>query len=74
MDGQLTFNTIRQLLQAALAGHGLAYVPEGMVEAHVAKGRLKRVLTRADRHSGVVRPYTVPWGTSWQAPHAVSRY
>ena len=33
-----------QLLQAALAGHGLAYVPEGMVEAHLTKGRLKRVL------------------------------
>jgi DNA-binding transcriptional LysR family regulator len=44
LDGQLTFNTTGQLLQAALAGHGLAYVPEGMVEAHVAKGRLKRVL------------------------------
>src|SRR5258708_11668921 len=44
VDGQLTFNTTSQLLQAALAGHGLAYVPEGMVEAHLAKGRLKRVL------------------------------
>src|SRR5207248_5650790 len=42
VDGQLTFNTTSQLLQAALAGHGLAYVPEGMVEAHLAKGRLKR--------------------------------
>src|SRR6266850_8569449 len=30
VDGQLTFNTTSQLLQAALAGHGLAYVPEGM--------------------------------------------
>jgi DNA-binding transcriptional LysR family regulator len=44
VDGQLTFNTTGQLLQAALAGHGLAYVPEGMVEADVAKGRLKCVL------------------------------
>jgi DNA-binding transcriptional LysR family regulator len=44
VDGQLTFNTTSQLLQAALAGDGLAYVPEGMVEAHMAKGRLKRVL------------------------------
>jgi len=44
VDGQLTFNTTSQLLQAALAGHGLAYVPEGMVEGHLAKGRLKRVL------------------------------
>jgi DNA-binding transcriptional LysR family regulator len=44
VDGQLTFNGSAQLLNAALAGCGLAYVPEGLVEAHVAKGRLKRVL------------------------------
>jgi DNA-binding transcriptional LysR family regulator len=31
-------------MNAALAGCGLAYVPEGLVETHVAKGRLKRVL------------------------------
>ena len=44
VDGQLTFNTTVQLLNAALAGLGLAYAPEGMVQAHIAKGRLKRVL------------------------------
>ena len=45
VDGQLTFNTSAQLLGAALAGLGLAYLPEGMVEPHIAKGRLKRVLS-----------------------------
>jgi DNA-binding transcriptional LysR family regulator len=45
VDGQLTFNTIAQLLYAALAGLGLAYVPEGMVEPHIGRGRLKRVLS-----------------------------
>jgi len=44
VEGQLTFNGTGQLLNAAVAGCGLAYVPEGMVEAHIAKGRLKRVL------------------------------
>jgi DNA-binding transcriptional LysR family regulator len=44
VDGQLTFNATAQLLSAALAGLGLAYIPEGMVEAHIAKGRLVRVL------------------------------
>jgi DNA-binding transcriptional LysR family regulator len=44
VEGQLTFNGTAQLLNGALAGCGLAYVPEGLVEAHVAKGRLKRVL------------------------------
>jgi DNA-binding transcriptional LysR family regulator len=44
VDGQLTFNTTALMLDAALAGHGLAYVPEGLVEPHIAKNRLKRVL------------------------------
>lgn len=44
VEGQLTFNGTLQLLNGALAGCGLAYVPEGLVEQHVEKGRLKRVL------------------------------
>ena len=44
VEGQLTCNGTAQLLNGALAGLGLAYVPEGMVEAHIAKGRLVRVL------------------------------
>jgi DNA-binding transcriptional LysR family regulator len=44
VDGQLTYNTTAQMLHAALAGLGLAYVPEGWAGPHIAKGRLKRVL------------------------------
>jgi DNA-binding transcriptional LysR family regulator len=44
VDGQLTFNTTAQMLNAALSGLGLTYVPEGLVQPHIAKGRLKRVL------------------------------
>jgi DNA-binding transcriptional LysR family regulator len=44
VEGQLTFNASAQLMNAALAGCGLAYLPEGLVEGHVAKGRLRRVL------------------------------
>jgi DNA-binding transcriptional LysR family regulator len=44
VEGQLTFNAASQMLSAALAGLGLAYVPEGMAEPYIAKGRLKRVL------------------------------
>jgi len=44
VEGQLTSNGATQMLNAALAGFGLAYVPEGMVEPHLARGRLKRVL------------------------------
>jgi DNA-binding transcriptional LysR family regulator len=44
VEGQLTFNGTFQLLNAALAGFGLAYVPEDLAQPHIAKGRLKRVL------------------------------
>jgi len=44
VEGQLAFNGSFQMLNAALAGFGLAYVPEGLALPHIAKGRLKRVL------------------------------
>jgi DNA-binding transcriptional LysR family regulator len=44
VEGQLVFNTTAQILNAALTGFGLAYVPEDLAQPHVAKGRLKRVL------------------------------
>jgi DNA-binding transcriptional LysR family regulator len=44
VDGQLVFNTSAQMLNAALAGFGLAYVPEGLAQPHIAKRRLRRVL------------------------------
>jgi DNA-binding transcriptional LysR family regulator len=44
VEGQLIFNTTAQILNSALAGLGLAYVPEGMAQPHLARGRLKRVL------------------------------
>jgi DNA-binding transcriptional LysR family regulator len=44
VEGQLVFNSTSLLLNAALAGFGLAYVPEDLAQPHLAKGRLKRVL------------------------------
>ena len=44
VEGQLIFNGTNQMLNAALAGFGLAYVPEGLARPHLAKGRLKLVL------------------------------
>ena len=44
VEGQLVFNGTAQMLNAALAGFGLAYVPEDVAQPHLAKGRLKRVL------------------------------
>lgn len=45
VDGQLTMNSLRQRIDAALIGLGLAYVPEEAVRDHIASGRLVRVLT-----------------------------
>jgi DNA-binding transcriptional LysR family regulator len=44
VEGQLAFNGSFQMLNAALAGFGLAYVPEDLAQPHLARGRLKRVL------------------------------
>ena len=44
VEGQFTFNATGQILNAALAGSGLAYVPETLAAPHFASGRLRRVL------------------------------
>src|SRR5213080_2342636 len=38
VEGQLVFNGTSQMLNAALAGFGLAYVPEELAQPHLAKG------------------------------------
>lgn len=45
VEGQLVFSTLPAVLMAALAGFGLAYVPEAMIKSHVEAGRLVEVLT-----------------------------
>ncbi len=44
VEGQFTMNSTVQMLRAALAGSGLAYLPESMAEPYLTKRRLKRVL------------------------------
>jgi DNA-binding transcriptional LysR family regulator len=44
VEGQLVFNETAPMLDAALAGLGLAYLPEDQVERHISDGRLIRVL------------------------------
>jgi len=44
VEGQLTVNGSAPMLDAALAGFGLAYLPEDDVQPHLAAGRLIRVL------------------------------
>ncbi|NRP21737.1 HTH-type transcriptional regulator PgrR [Ensifer adhaerens] len=44
VDGQLTFNTSYAMIDAAVAGYGIAYVPETLVEPERASGRLIQIL------------------------------
>lgn len=44
VGGQLTFNGTPQMLYAALAGFGLAYLPADLARPHIKKKQLKRVL------------------------------
>ncbi|AVJ30097.1 LysR family transcriptional regulator [Achromobacter spanius] len=44
VEGQLVFNSIVHVLNAAVDGIGLAYVPEQLVAPYLADGRLKEVL------------------------------
>lgn len=44
VGGQLTVNTMRQRLDAALAGLGIAYLVEDVAQPHIADGTLIRVL------------------------------
>ena len=44
VEGQLIFNDSGPMLDAALAGFGLAYLPEERVAGDIAAGRLVRVL------------------------------
>ncbi|MBS0054076.1 LysR family transcriptional regulator [Yersinia sp. Marseille-Q3913] len=44
VDGQLTFNSLRQRIDAAVLSFGLAYVPEDAVKDEISSGSLIRVL------------------------------
>lgn len=44
VEGQLTFNTLRQRLDSAIQGLGLAYMPEDIAAPSIATGELVRVL------------------------------
>jgi DNA-binding transcriptional LysR family regulator len=44
VSGQVTLNGVYQLLNAALDGVGLSYIPEDLVAPHIAAGRLVQVL------------------------------
>nr|WP_315249873.1 LysR family transcriptional regulator [uncultured Duganella sp.] len=45
VNGQLAFNSTRQILNAAVAGFGLGYLPAQMAAPYLASGQLVAVLT-----------------------------
>jgi DNA-binding transcriptional LysR family regulator len=44
VDGQATYNGAYQILNAALAGFGLAFLPEDLTRPHIEAGRLQSVM------------------------------
>ncbi|MBQ4769092.1 LysR family transcriptional regulator [Pectobacterium versatile] len=44
VDGKLTFNTSEHIVEAALAGFGIAFLPEEEFSPHIEEGHLIRVL------------------------------
>lgn len=44
VEGQLTFNSSIPMIEAAISGFGIAYIPENLVSQHIAKGCLRLVL------------------------------
>src|ERR671920_393088 len=44
VEGQIILSSIFEILDAALDGFGLAYVPEDLALPHITKGRLVRIL------------------------------
>jgi DNA-binding transcriptional LysR family regulator len=78
VQGQLVFNSSVQILSAALAGFGMACIPEDMVQEHIAEGRLRRVIeewcpTFPGYHLYYARlsncEFNRPTGRSLQPPH-----
>ncbi|HEY0624696.1 LysR family transcriptional regulator [Sphingomonas sp.] len=44
VEGQLVFNNSYAMIDAAMSGYGIAYVPESIVERHIASGALVQIL------------------------------
>ena len=44
VEGQIIFNNLKLRVDAVLAGLGLAFLPEDVVQPYVSQGKLKRVL------------------------------
>jgi len=44
VDGQIILNSLNQVINAALNGVGLAFVPRDAVELHIADGRLQELI------------------------------
>lgn len=44
VDGQMTFNGVTQILNAAIDGYGLGFIPEGLAKSDIEAGRVVQVL------------------------------
>lgn len=70
VNGQLTFSNIYQVLDAALAGYGLAYLPEQLVTEGLAQGKLISVL---EEKCITLPPYYIYYPTRLQTSVGFSK-
>lgn len=48
VDGQVLFNTSLHVVDAALAGHGIAWLPEEEFSPYISEGKLTRILVQVN--------------------------
>lgn len=70
VNGQLTFSNVYQVLDAALAGYGLAYLPEDLVTTHLHSQALQAVLPK---HCMTLPPYYIYYPSRLQTSVGFSK-
>jgi DNA-binding transcriptional LysR family regulator len=67
VDGQLGFNNSYPMIDAAMSGFGIAYVPESIVQTQLASGALEQVLDDwSPLFDGYFLYYPAAARTSWR--------
>ncbi len=69
VEGQLTFNSVFPVIEAAIDGFGICYVPDNLVAEHIAAGRLALML---DEWSPYFAGYHIYYPSRRQVPSALS--
>ncbi|MBD8572738.1 LysR family transcriptional regulator [Pseudomonas syringae] len=69
IEARLSFDSFNQVLRAALAGHGLAYVPLDLAQAHLDSGALLAVMRHGWHAPGGYHLYSTQRGEASPLTH-----